>query len=131
MTIENDISLIRARFLAEFPSDIQRVMDNQPNEAIDEKQPYVRFGVNPNDTERTTYGTDGNLARFGLVWLQVFVPLQKGTKGAYQIVDSFADVFRNWRSTDADLWCNTERVKQVPNSEAFQLLVSIPYQSNS
>ena len=130
MTVLTDLAAIRARFLSGFDIvNIQTVYDNAPAQTINDREPWVRFGINPNDTVRETFGTSGIHSYHGFIWLQVFVPNDEGVKEAYTIASAFADVFRNWRGSSNNLKCGTESIRQVPNDEYYQLLVQVPYDS--
>lgn len=131
MTIVADKALLRAQFLAQFDTDaVQTIYDNAPETSIDVTRPYVRFGINAEEALRETFGTSGNHQNYGRVWLQVLVPHGQGTKVADQIVDQFITVFRNWRSASDDISCGTELMRVIPNSDHYQVNVSIPYLSN-
>lgn len=130
MTIVADKALLRARFLSEFDTDsIQTLFNNAPQTSIDLTRPFVRFGINSNDTTRETFGVSGIHETHGLVWLQVLAPKGEGTKVADEIVDAFIAVFRNWRSDSSDLFCTTETVREVNNDEHYQVNVFVPYTS--
>lgn len=131
MSTVSDLQAIRARFNEAWDSTIQTVFDNAPEEQIDFTRPFVRFGVNPNQTERETFGTEGVHSRNGIIWLQILVPKAEGAKMAYDLADSFTGVFRNWRAAGMDLACGVEDMRQVPNNEHFQVNVMVPYQSRS
>lgn len=131
MTINNDIKIIRDRFIAAFDTTaVQTVFDNAPTKAIDETRPYILFGVNPNGAQQATIGTAGFHTHSGLIWLKIVTPKQSLVNPAYELAEQFTLAFRNWRSATFDLHATVETIRQVPDDNAFVVLVTIPYLSN-
>ncbi|GAA0766956.1 hypothetical protein [Brevundimonas olei] len=127
MSLTNDLSAIRAHFIAEWDDETyQTVFANGQPETLDPDRPYVRFGVDHFDGQIV----GGNKLRRddGIIWLQVFVPNGDGTMTAYEIAEIFKNIFKDWSVGDL----RTGNYFSTPvhgSNDYFQLKVGYYWQS--
>lgn len=74
--------------------------------------PWVRFVVSDGQSTQTTVGASTNNHRhYGVVYVQIFVPLDAGDSVALGYADTIAGIFRNWYGTN--ITCRQPRIKDV------------------
>lgn len=84
-------------------TDSQKLVENQPDEKIDATQPYVRWTIEPGASVQKVNAGPHMFKSVGTAYLQVFVPKGMGTGPAVDLVDSFHNHFRKYRSEDTCL----------------------------
>lgn len=83
-------------------ADSQILVENQPDDDIDESKPWVRWTINPGESKLIQTGPK-LYKNLGIATLQVFVPKGQGTGAATDIREAFNTAFREWRSPDQKL----------------------------
>lgn len=129
--ITTDLQILNQRFVDEWDSDaITTIYQNDLVTEPDDNTEFVRFSVIPGAAAHYLGGTsNGMLRQLGRVWLQIFVPHQRGAGGAMGYADDFIAIFRNWRSADGTVSCHDSNISIDPTGSHYQVTVSIQYES--
>lgn len=106
----------------------QVLVENQPDENVDEKKPWVRWTLNPGDSQQTGI-SPAIYTSLGTATLQVFVPKGRGTGEAQDIKEVFETAFRGWRSDDQRLRIYKMSSTKGPDKDYHQVNVTIFYES--
>ncbi|UYY77495.1 phage tail terminator-like protein [Sphingomonas sp. R1] len=99
--IQKDITALTNRLMDNMDAEaIQLLVENQPDQAIDETKVWTRWIVNPNFDETYTLGPNPIYKQRGTATLQIFIPKGLYTGPGNDIRDQFNALFRGWRSAD-------------------------------
>lgn len=138
MSLILDLQALRTRFNEEWDADaITTVFANagaMGGEAVDvvQDEPFVRFTISPG-SNFLTYGDgeNGLYTQLGRAILQVFTPRDEGITTAYEIAETFASIFRYWKSDDGCLRVLDYDITSNPSGEDgfFQVNVSVRWES--
>lgn len=126
-----DFAALRERFVTEWDDEIATFFANEEAEDPDESEPYVRFSVNPGNRAPYLSGDDPVFSQLGRIWLQIFMPKNRGTVEAYDLADQFIAIFNGWKSADGAIRIYQSDTMQQPSGEngTYQVNVSIAYES--
>lgn len=83
--------------------ELQLLVENQPDEDIDDTQVWTRWVINPGLSEETALGANYRVVQYGTATLQIFVPKGLYTSPGDDVRDQFNSMFRGWRSDDRKL----------------------------
>lgn len=124
-----DFEALRARFATEWDDPVPTYFANEEAGDPDESEPYVRFSVIPGNA--APYMISGVTSQLGRVWLQIFMPKNRGTVEAYDLADRFVGIFKGWRSDDGCLRIYESDTSPQPSGEngMYQVNVSIRYEA--
>lgn len=84
-------------------SDEQMLVENQPDDDLDDTQVWTKWIINPGISTPTTMGPNPNITQYGTATLQIFVPKGLYTGPGNDLRDQFNKLFRGWRSADRKL----------------------------
>lgn len=99
--IQQDISILRARFFTAFSADDPQVLWlGKPSTNVNEAKPYCRLVIEPGASELVEQGVSRTYLQLGLITLSVTIPKGVGLTVGYDIRDKFAILFRDWHSAD-------------------------------
>ncbi len=102
--IQKDITALTNRLMDNMDAEaIQLLVENQPDQDIDDTRVWTRWIVNPNFDETYTLGANPIYKQTGTATLQIFVPKGLYTGPGNDIRDQFNALFRGWRSADKKL----------------------------
>lgn len=92
-TLNQARELIYQRFVDNWPAGTPYTFDNEAYKPPATK--WVRLSVRNIDSGQESLGAIGNrkFLRKGMVWLQIFVPLDSGLKDADTLASSFRSIF--------------------------------------
>lgn len=82
---------------------IQLLVENQPDEDLDDTQLWTRWIINPGLSTDRTIGKDVMVTQYGTATLQIFVPKGLYTGPGDDVREQFTKLFRGWRSPDKAL----------------------------
>jgi Bacteriophage related domain of unknown function len=122
---------IRARFNSIWANRIPVDHANMKFTAPIPSALWCRFRISGGDGKRTTIGAPTNNYRnTGIVYIQLFAPIETGDGTLFQRADEAANIFRDWCGTN--IICRTPVVKDVgPDGLGYyQVNVSIPFVRN-
>jgi hypothetical protein len=126
-TLQDDIEAINTRFYALWPSATLVIADNDRNTDTPEDAVWCRFSIVPGAERRVTIGSK-TWEQLGRVYLQIFVPDERGTSEAYALANTFTTIFREWASPDYRIRFSTPEFRPSnEDGEPFTLVVSIPF----
>lgn len=83
--------------------ELQLLVENQPDEDIDDTKVWTRWIINPGLSEESALGANFRVVQYGTATLQIFVPKGLYTGPGNDIRDNFNKLFRGWRSADKKL----------------------------
>jgi hypothetical protein len=83
--------------------ELQTLVENQPDEDIDDTQVWTRWVINPGLSLTKSIGPDFMVTQYGTATLQIFVPKGLYTGPGDDVQVQFNDLFRGWRSPDKKL----------------------------
>ena len=102
--LQLDIDALNYRFFDNMDvEDLQTLVENQPDEDIDDTQVWTRWVINPGISESRSLGKDFLVTQYGVATLQIFVPKGLYTGPGNDVRDQFNRLFRGWRSADKKL----------------------------
>jgi len=102
--IQKDIAALTNRLMDNMDAEaIQLLVENQPDQAIDETKVWTRWIVNPGASETHALGANPTYTQYGTATLQIFTPKGLYTGPGNDIRDQFNALFRGWRSADKKL----------------------------
>ncbi|MEM7444292.1 MAG: phage tail terminator-like protein [Pseudomonadota bacterium] len=96
--------------------------------AVPSGAPWVRLTIVDGEARQASLGSPGaNLHRHtGVIMVQVFVPIDSGTRTARELADEAAEIFRHQRF-DA-IRCDVPSVREIgPDDVWFQVNMSCPF----
>lgn len=129
--ITADILALQNRFVDLWDNGVPVFYDLQTNEARPVDALWCRFSVIPGGSKHYLGDREhGYKLQLGRVWLQVFIPEQSGTADAFNLIEKFTTIFRNWRTDE--ILCETEQLNGATRDEETgmaMMTVSIPWQS--
>ena len=127
--LQLDIDALNDRFFDNMDAEaIQLLVENQPDEELDETLPWVRWTITPGDSKLTAI-SPALFTSLGTATLQIFVPKGKGTGAAIDIKEVFENAFREWRSTDKRLRIYKMSSTKGTDKNALQVNVTVFYES--
>lgn len=106
----------------------QKLVENQPDEELDETAPSVRWTITPGESKLTAISPP-LFTSLGIATLQIFVPKGKGTGACIDIKEAFETAFREWRSTDKRLRIYKMSSTKCTEKNALQVNVIVFYES--
>lgn len=127
MSYESEHLEIQSRFAAVMGN----VQVSWPNVTFTPPSPSIewyRFKVSNGDAERVLIGrATSNYRSYGIIQIQVFVPLNTGNANGLQKADAVAAVFRNWYG--ATVRCQEASIKDIgaEGNGWYQYNVNIPF----
>jgi hypothetical protein len=83
--------------------ELQLLVENQPDEDIDDTQVWTRWIINPGLSEETALGANYRVVQYGTATLQILVPKGLYTGPGDDVRDQFNALFRGWRTDDGKL----------------------------
>lgn len=88
---------------------------------------WIKVAIADNKTVLTELGSGVKRRRsYGVIYGDIFAPRGKGSNEARTLADTFATLFRDFKS--ADLTCDEPTVHPVGEKDGwYQLLVGVPY----
>jgi hypothetical protein len=102
--IQKDIQALNDRFFDNMDvEDIQLLVENQPDEELDDTQLWSKWIINPGLSETTSLGRDFQVTQYGNATLQIFIPKGQYTGPGDDLREQFNKLFRGWRSADKKL----------------------------
>ena len=110
-------------------SDSQKLVENQPDEEIDATQPYVRWTIEPGASVQKVNAGPHMFRSVGTAYLQVLVPKGMGTGPAVDLVDSFHNHFRKYRSEDTCLRVLSTDQRKGNDKKFYDVKASFAYES--
>jgi hypothetical protein len=124
--IQLDIDALNARLFDNMDIlELQLLVENQPDEDIDETRVWTRWIINPGVSEETALGANYRVVQYGTVTLQVFTPKGLYTGPGGDIRDEFNKLFRGWRSEDKKLIIDNLKSQSstyTKNGQEFHLI---------
>ena len=107
--------------------------DNVPEGPVNPGVKYARLFILPADSNQITLENgNGSLHRAaGVIMVQCFAPLGKGTKEALDMADSVATIFRNARLTNGVLCRSPRRDPGRATGSHYQVNVIVPFQRDT
>lgn len=106
----------------------QKLVENQPDEELDETKPWVRWTITPGES-KITQVSPALFTSLGTATLQIFVPKGKGTGAAIDIKEVFQNSFRQWRSTDKALRIYKMSDGKGAGKDYLEVTVTVFYES--
>lgn len=102
--IQLDIDALNNRLFDNMDiEELQLLVENQPDEDIDDTKVWTRWVINPGLSEETALGANFRVYQEGTATLQIFIPKGLYTGPGNDIRDQFNRLFRGWRSADRKL----------------------------
>lgn len=88
---------------------------------------WIKVVITDNSTRRAELGTGvKNRRALGVIFADVYAPVGKGSNAAKVIADSFATLFRDFKT--ANLTCDEPNVKTLGEKDGwYRLVVGVPY----
>lgn len=126
MTSTEVRNAIMSRYLNEFSGQFVIALDNQISETADK---FVRLTINFSNGFQDSLGSTGNrkYIRTGLIYVQVFTPINKGTDDNDNLAGSSVNLFDGVRIED--LWMFNGRVNTIgSDGEHYQQNAVIEFQ---
>lgn len=129
-TYASVLQALRQRFVTGWGTTTVMVFDNEPVTNLDVTKAWTRFVVRPNVSERVSFGDAGVERKMGILVGTVFVPKGSFDGDAYDLADSFASIFRNWRSADGVIKCDGETRLNIndSNGDWFSIGVTVEWE---
>jgi hypothetical protein len=117
MSLQLDRDALNSRVSSGLDTEaLQVLVENQPVEQIDETSIYCRWSIEPGAQKQTTLGhSRRGYIQLGIATLQIIAPAGTYMDDAYDVRQTFEDLFRSWRSTDGAL-----KVYEVLNTVVTQ-----------
>ena len=102
--LQLDIDALNDRFFDNMDAEaIQLLVENQPDEDLDDTQVWTRWVINPGLSVTKSIGRDFMVTQYGTAALQIFIPKGLYTGPGNDVRDQFNELFRGWRSADKKL----------------------------
>jgi hypothetical protein len=121
MTQTEAFNAIVSRYLNEYNGQFPIAIDNKKFSIPNPPVKWVRLHVKFNDGKQSSLGKAGNrkYVKYGLIFMQVFTPINTGTDENNTLVDASVNVFDGVRLDD--LWMyNGRSVTVGSDGEFFQ-----------
>jgi hypothetical protein len=103
-------------------SDEQMLVENQPDDDLDDTQLWTRWIINPGLSTQTSLGSDPTFAQYGTATFQIFIPKGLYTGPGNDLRDQFNKLFRRWRSADKKLLIDDLKSTSSEYKEKFHLI---------
>ena len=119
---------LQGRFETEWA---ERTLVAYPGFIFDPPSPPVewcRFGIINSEGQQVDFGANLKNHRYpGLIFVQVFIPMDEGDALALQRADEVASIFHRWRGTN--ITCKTASVRRIGSTGDgyYQVNVFIPF----
>lgn len=102
--LQLDIDALNDRFFDNMDAEaIQLLVENQPDEDLDDTQVWTRWVINPGLSVTNSIGRDFMVTQYGTATLQIFIPKGLYTGPGNDVREQFNELFRGWRSADKKL----------------------------
>lgn len=102
--LQQDIDALNARFFDNMDAEaIQLLVENQPDENLNDNALWSKWIINPGLSTQTSLGRDFLVTQYGTATLQIFVPKGLYTGPGNDLREQFNTLFRGWRSADKKL----------------------------
>ncbi len=102
--LQKDIQALNDRFFDNMDAEaIQLLVENQPDEELDDSRLWAKWIINPGMSETRSLGKDFAVTQYGMATLQIFIPKGQYTGPGDDLRDQFNKLFRGWRSADKKL----------------------------
>ncbi len=82
---------------------LQLLVENQPDEDLDDTKVWTRWVINPGLSKDRVLGKDLLVTQYGTATLQIFIPKGLYTGPGDDVREQFNRLFRGWRSPDKAL----------------------------
>lgn len=124
------LTTLRERFYSEWDNRTTVVFDNEAVSSPALDKPWTRFLVRPSETRRVAFGDAGRERKLGILVGDIFVPKQSLDAEVYDLADTFATIFRSWRSVDGVIKCDgATRLNTIDNDPNwFRVSVTIEWE---
>lgn len=125
-----DETQLTARFKERFDTYSNQVLTlNKPATVVDKNKPWVRFTVDLGDRDNATLGMTPERLQLGGIYLQVFVPKSLGSNGADNLIQTFDDLFCDWRSDDGAIQMGRMSRNLSEDKDHYQHTIRFAFQS--
>lgn len=127
MSYADERDAICSRFEAHWASRTPLAWPNR-GFAVPPEREWIRLTILDGDTRQVSIGSPGaNIHRHsGVIVIQVFVPIDSGTRTARDLADQAAAIFRNQRFDG--IRCDVPSVREIgPDGVWFQVNMSCPF----
>lgn len=102
--LEKDLAALNNRLFDNIDIvKLQTLVENQPDENIDDTQVWTRWIINPGISTSRALGKNPIVTQYGTATLQIFVPKGLYTGPGVDIREQFYSLFRSWSSADKKL----------------------------
>ncbi len=102
--LQKDIKALNDRFFDNIDAEaIQLLVENQPDEELDDNRLWAKWIINPGMSETRSLGEDFAVTQYGMATLQIFIPKGQYTGPGDDLREQFNKLFRGWRSADKKL----------------------------
>lgn len=128
-----DIALrITEHFIDNFAGTCPIVYDNQPPVDMSDEPVWARFAVRFGDQRIVSMGNAKGTDQNVRVILQIFVQDGLGSNPAYELAESFTDIFRYLRISEPTFQIagGTGEITNMRDGNLFQMNVSIPLRAS-
>ena len=90
---------------------------------------WVRFYTKNDESKQNTFASTGNrnIRRKGMIYYQVFIPQNKGTKSGYTICEEINDIFELKKFQDIYCYAGSYRESDIQEDGFFMFVGNIPY----
>lgn len=124
--LQKDIQALNDRFFDNMDAEaIQLLVENQPDEELDDNRLWAKWIINPGLSETTTVGLNPTITQYGMATLQIFIPKGQYTGPGDDLREQFNRLFRGWRSADKKLVVDnlkSESSTYTKGSNVFHLI---------
>lgn len=110
---------ITSRYLTEFDGQFPIAVDNKKFDPPNPLSKWARVNVQFNDGNQSSLGKIGNrrFTKLGLLFVQIFTPINKGTDENDSLANSSANLFDGVRIQD--LWLYNGRIKTIGSADEY------------
>lgn len=123
-----DEAALNARFSDNIDIEENQVLvENQPDEAIDETRIYSRWQIEAGSSELVQ--SNDTHHQLGTATFQIIAPKETWTDEADALRDEFLNVFRRWRSADGALRVYKMDVRKPKQADCYQINCVIYWES--
>jgi len=123
--LDQDIAALNNRLFDNIDTEeLQLLVENQPDEVIDNTRVWTRWIIYPGMSDESAIGSN-RVVQYGTATLQIFVPKGLYTGPGNEVRDQFNALFRGWRSDDRKLVVDSLKSEQstyIKNGQEFYLI---------
>lgn len=121
--LQQDIDALNDRFFDNMdPEAIQLLVENQPDENLDDDALWTKWIINPGLSITDSLGKDFIVTQYGTATLQIFVPKGLYTGPGNDVREQFNKLFRGWRSPDKRLSVDNLKSESSTYKDKFYLI---------